>query len=385
MGVYLREKKVGKNQMSLYLDIYHNKTRWYEFLEIRINKNKPSNEDKEKRRLANEIRSKREHELIVQDNGLIDKRKKHASFLEFVTTTIAQKKHNTQYTSALYRLKLFAGKEPLPFTKVTTMWMKDFERYLLKHVSVNTTLSYLMTLNTALNEAVRRKIIPSNPWHDVPVNERLKKQDIFRNSFSMQDLQKLVSTPFRWDEQIKQVFLFSCFTGLRWSDANQLRWDEIIVKDIDGKQTYFIHFEQEKTEKVEFLPLAEQAIQIIKARRKKAEKDKENSEYVFASIRESSQKSGKCRQRVGRTLKKWATLAGLDASKMHYHASRHSFATNLLECSTEADIYTVSKLLGHKSIVTTQIYAHVRDQRKAAAVNALPTLNLKVVHSKKAS
>ncbi|HSH67699.1 MAG TPA: Arm DNA-binding domain-containing protein [Bacteroidia bacterium] len=68
MGVYLREKKLGGGQVSFYLDIYHNKRRWYEFLEIRINKNHPTQQDKEKRRLVQEIRAKRENELIVHSN-----------------------------------------------------------------------------------------------------------------------------------------------------------------------------------------------------------------------------------------------------------------------------------------------------------------------------
>ncbi|MCX6312828.1 MAG: site-specific integrase [Bacteroidetes bacterium] len=385
MGVYLREKKIGNNQVSFYLDIYHNKTRWYEFLEIRINKTKLNADDKEKKRLAQEIRSKREHELIVQDNGLTDKRKKLASFIDFFENFISQKKHNSRNTSALYRLKLFAGKEPLPFIKITTLWMKDFERYLLKHVTVNSALNYLLTVNSALNEAVRRKIIPSNPWHDVPKGERLKKQDIFRTAYSLEDLQKLVNTPFKYNEQIKQAFLMSCFSGLRWSDVNQLRWDEIIVKSINGEKEYFIYFEQEKTEKIEYLPMSDQAIEIIEERRRKAKKDDEHSDYVFPFIRESSPQSIRCWQKVRYALKKWAALAKLDSTKMHFHASRHSFACNILENSPDADIYTVSKLLGHKSVVTTQIYAQVRDQKKAAAVKSLPSLNLKLVHIKKAS
>jgi hypothetical protein len=67
MGVKLREKQLKSGQISFYLDIYHNKARWYEFLEIHINKNRPSPDDKEKKRLAQEIRTKREHELMIMD------------------------------------------------------------------------------------------------------------------------------------------------------------------------------------------------------------------------------------------------------------------------------------------------------------------------------
>src|ERR1700731_3373712 len=110
--------------------------------------------------------------------------------------------------------------------------MKDFERHLLKHVSNNSTLAYLTALNGALNDSVRRKISNRNPWHDVPQNQRLKKQDIFRSSFTIEQLQLLANTPCKIDIQIKQAYFFSCFTGLRWSDVNPLRWDEIIIKEI---------------------------------------------------------------------------------------------------------------------------------------------------------
>jgi hypothetical protein len=64
MAVKLREKILANGQVSFYLDIYHNQKRWYEFLNIRINRKKPTHGDKEKRRLVGEIRTKCEHELI---------------------------------------------------------------------------------------------------------------------------------------------------------------------------------------------------------------------------------------------------------------------------------------------------------------------------------
>ena len=57
MGIHLREKKMANGQVSFYLDIYHNKNRWYEFLDIHVNKSRPTAEDKDKRKLAQEIRA----------------------------------------------------------------------------------------------------------------------------------------------------------------------------------------------------------------------------------------------------------------------------------------------------------------------------------------
>jgi site-specific recombinase XerD len=83
---------------------------------------------------------------------------------------------------------------------------------------------------------------------------------------------------------------------------------------------------------------------------------------------------------VNRALKKWGKQAGLDPKLMHFHTSRHTFATNLLEHSPDADLYTVSKLLGHKTINATQIYTKVRDKKKSAAVKGMP--KLKISYSK---
>ena len=351
MGVKLREKQLSSGQISFYLDIYHNKVRWYEFLEIHINKNRPSHDDKEKKRLAQEIRAKREHELIVEDNGLNDKKKKLACFVQFFDDYVSERNCNGLYFGIQQHLKKFAGKQPVPFIKVDAVWMKDLERYLLKHVSNNTALRYLKALNGALNEAVRRRIINRNPWHEVPHHQRLKMQDVYRNAFTIEQLQLLANTPCKIDKQIKQAYFFSCFTGLRWSDVNPLRWDEIIVKEIEGEERYYLYFEQEKTEGIEYLPLSDNAIEILKERQIESLLE-EKSVYVFPRIKETSD-AKKVYQKVGRALKKWATAAEIDPKKLHFHSGRHTFATNVLESSAEGDLYTVSKLLGHKDISST--------------------------------
>lgn len=246
MGVKLREKQLKNGQISFYLDIYHNRTRWYEFLEIHINKNRPATEDKEKKRMAQEIRTKREHELIVEENGLYDRKKKLACFIVYFEEYVKSKNFNGCYAGALSRLKKFAGKQPVPFAKLSADWMKQLEKDFLSHVSNNTTLRYLNVINGALNEAVRTKILNRNPWHDVPHYQRMRMQDVFRNSFTTKQLQLLANTPAQIDKQIRQAYFFSCFTGLRWSDVNPLRWDEIIIKEVEGETNYYFILNRKK-------------------------------------------------------------------------------------------------------------------------------------------
>ncbi len=379
MGVYLREKKLGGGQVSFYLDIYHNKRRWYEFLEIRINKNHPTQQDKEKRRLVQEIRAKRENELIVQDNGLIDKGKRKADFVAWFEKYMTDKKLNyANNEKALKHLKRFLNGRSLPFASISPDWIKQFSRYLVTKVSHNTAIDYQKNLFTALEDAVRQEIIFVNPFRKIPRHERMKKKPVYRNAFTLEELQHLSDTAHKIPTQYKQAYFFSCFTGLRWSDVNSLRWAEIITKKIDGEEEWFIYFEQEKTEDIEYFPLSEGAVDILKERRSEQKESKEKSLFVFPLIKEVDEKNGKIYKKVYYQLKQWAKAAGIEQKRMHFHTGRHTFATNVLENSPDGDLWTVSKLLGHKTISATQIYAHVRDSRKKSAVKALPTLNFKI-------
>lgn len=375
MGIHLREKKLGTGQVSFYLDIYHNKKRWYEFLDIHINKTRPTAEDKEKRRLAQEIRSQRENELIVRDHGLVDKQKRKADFIKWFEDYIKDgKKLSKRNNATLLHLKKFAADNPIPFSSLTPEAIKRFMRYLLTKVGENTAADYIKNLSAALEEAVRQDILQSNPVRKIPRHDRIKRKPIFRNSFSLDELQKLVDTPCKIKPQYKQAFLFSCFTGLRWCDANSLRWSEIITKTIDEREEWFMHFDQQKTDDIEYLPLSSQAIEILKERKTAMAEEEDESVYVFPLCKEADPKKSLTNNKVNDALKRWAKAAGIDSKRMHFHCARHTFATNVLENSPDGDLWTVSKLLGHKSISATQIYAHVRDSKKKAAINGLPTL-----------
>ncbi len=339
MGVYLREKKLEAGQVSFYLDIYHNKKRWYEFLEIRISKSRPSQQDKEKKRLAQEIRAKRENELIVQDNGLVDKVKRKADFVQWFEQYMKDRNLNYSHNrSSLLYLQRYLNGRALPFNSLTPEWIREFTKYLLTKVSNNTAGDYLRNISTALEDAVRQEIILVNPFRKIPRHERLRHKQIFRNAFTLDDLQLLLDTPCKMEPQFKQAYLFSCFTGLRWSDVNPLRWSEIIRKTIDGKEEWFMYFEQEKTEDIEYLPISEQAIAILQDREREQFENKESSQYVFPLAKDDPE-TRKLSKLINYYLKKWAKAAGLDPKKMHFHSSRHTFATNVLENCPDGDLW----------------------------------------------
>ena len=374
MGIHLREKKLGNGQVSLYLDIYHNKHRWYEFLDIHIGKSKLRLEDKEKKQLAQQIKIKRENELIVEDNGLVNRQKQKADFIRWFEKYSVEKSHNRLYKQTLNYLKEYLGNRPLTFQAITPDWIRSFIKYLLTKMGNNTARHYIKSLKTAFRDAERADIIRKSPFSLMDSKDLVKLQDSFRKAYSLEELQQLIETPCAIPRQMKQAYLFSCFSGLRWSDINCLRWEQISVKQIANEECYFIYFQQKKTEAIEYQPLSAQAIEILKQRREER-LEETLSVYVFSAIKEYNA-NGAMNRKVNWNLKKWAEAAGLNRKHMHFHTARHTFATNLLEHSPDGDLWTVSKLLGHKSIQATMIYAKVRDKRKASAVKSLPMLNL---------
>lgn len=156
------------------------------------------------------------------------------------------------------------------------------------------------------------------------------------------------------DQQLNSAALFSALTGLRFSDIQKLTWGEI---EPIGKREYILRFTQKKTKGAETLPVSEQAVKLLG-------KKKDPSGKVFEGLVYSALNNN--------YLVKWVKSAGI-RKDITFHCFRHTYAT--LQLSSGTDIYTVSKLLGHKDIKTTQIYAKVIDQAKRAAATKI-TLDL---------
>ncbi len=166
----------------------------------------------------------------------------------------------------------------------------------------------------------------------------------------MEEVKKLVVTDCRYPA-LKRAFLFACFTGLRKSDIEKLTWGE--VQKFDGFTR--LVFKQKKTGGQEYLDIPKAAEPYLGKRNGAGSQD-----LVFPAFKYSSE--------VSLELRRWAMAAGI-TKDFTFHCSRHTFAVMLLNSGT--DIYTVSKLLGHREIATTQIYAHLVDARKQEAVSRI--------------
>jgi integrase len=224
--------------------------------------------------------------------------------------------------------------------------MEEFKAYLLTKVKVNSASQYFNIFKHAIHEAHRRKLIRDNPADNV---KYIKEVDTHREFLTKEEIERLIETECRY-EVVKRAFLFSCFTGLRWSDVSKLTWEEIRL--IDG--VHYIKFTQKKTKQAEFLPISENAVKLLGER-------EEEDDKIFKELKYSDY--------MNTAIARWCLKAGI-TKKISFHNSRHSFAVLLL--NNKVDIYTVSKLLGHSDVKTTSIYAKVMNDTKIDAINKLP-------------
>lgn len=215
-------------------------------------------------------------------------------------------------------------------------------------ICARTADTYCQRFRTALNEAVREGLIGKNPWNKLETIEKIKKPESKREYLTIDEIRSMIATDCP-NELVKRAYLFSCFTGLRISDVKNLKWGDVYN---ENGQTY-VSVVMVKTTKPLYIPLSGQALKWMPEKGERAFDD-----YVFDGLVNYGN--------VNENLKKWAEAAGI-RKHISYHTSRHSFATMMLTLG--ADLYTVSKLLGHSSVKHTQIYARIIDRKKDEAVN----------------
>lgn len=389
MSVKVREKELQDGRISLYLDIYHNKKRSYDFLEIYLEKESKSKpwikkENQEKRMLADRIALDLDHRLKVQQRGLPDDKMLDVDLFTFIQTRSPKKQR--RLAPLVKHLEEFSQAKRIPFRLIDKDWLLAFQGYLSKSDdrTENTVNNYMALLNNILNEAAQEDIIPFNPWKRVPshLKAKLVANDI--DPLEPGEIRKMIEHSDGVPSQIRQCFLFSIFTGLRWGDASNLTKSCIRTMRVEGKRRKFIVFTQRKTQTRKNFPLSSEAISMLAERlwderrsvneRREAGIEAEYSEnfFPFLSIKEGD-RANKRHGIMHYYLKKWAAKAGIK-KRVHYHLTRHTFATLGLE--KIGDLHIVSSLLGHKRLVTTQRYAHVLDRLKVESIDRLSSYGI---------
>jgi integrase len=364
--VTLRKKKIKKGKISLYLDfyppIYNPETKKYtrrDFLKIYLY-DKPiteieKTENKENKILAESIRAKRQLDIANERFGFLIKKKEDFDFISYFKKIISKKKESnySNWNSTLKYLMQFTN-EKLKGSDITKELCENFKEFLLnkktdksgRKLSNNSAASYFNKFKSALRDAFREGLLEND------INSKIrsiKEEETHREFLSLDELKILVKTDCK-NPLIKKAALFSAYSGLRFSDIKNLKWKDILYSKENG---YYIQFIQQKTKGAEVLPITEEAFLHLG-------ETGELHGNVFDGLVYSDQNN--------ELLKNWIADAGIN-KEITFHNFRHSYATILL--SMGVDIYTVSKLLGHKSIKTTEIYAKVVDINKISAVNKI--------------
>lgn len=373
--VTLRKKPISGKRHSLYLDFYpavNNsekgvKTR-REFLGLYVFDNTRNPLDKlhntNTLNIAEQIRQKKESEFnkpeiynTLEQEQIKKNKKQDGDFIVYFKK-LAEKKNLSNrfiWLGSCDFLKLYKG-NTLKFSDIDPELCDGFKEFLettkskksdKMQLSENSIKTYYDKFRSALKQAYKDGYLSENI---ADKTNAVKQAETQRNYLTFEELNKLVKTPCRSSE-LKTQALFSALTGLRRSDIQKLIWGEL--QHVKGSG-YFIRFMQKKTGGSETLPITEQAFNLLGERKQPADK-------VFTLIQATN-------QRENRHLNKWILDAGI-SKKITFHCFRHTFAT--LQLSMGTDIYTVSKMLGHKDLNTTQIYAKIIDETKRTASNRI--------------
>lgn len=363
--VRMRFKKLANGSKSIYLDIYVDGNRSYEYLKLYILPELNANIKEQNRTTmaaAEKIKSQRIIQL-TEDRASLRHVSKRAGILvsDWLDTYKEDREKNgargMKIVKKVKRL-LEQYRKGVRMKDVNKEFILGFIDFLRndyrtaqgKPIAPYTQRSYFGIFNSALNAAVQADVIPDNPVNRLTPQERIKAPESKREYLSIDEIRTLIATECS-HEIVKRAFMFSCYCGLRLSDVYALKWKDL-VRDGD---IWRVGIVMKKTATPNYLPLSKQATAWMPER-----SDAADSDNVFARLPKG--------QYLNDLIKAWAKEAGL-SKHVTFHTSRHTFATMLLTLG--ADLYTVSKLLGHANVKTTQIYGKIVDQKKDDAVSRI--------------
>lgn len=239
--------------------------------------------------------------------------------------------------------------------KLNFEFIKDYEFYIktVRNCSHNTAMGYLKKLKKIIRLCVAKDWLIKDPF----TAHKITFQETHRIILTKEELQVIKSKPLATQrlEQVRDIFLFSCFTGLSYSDVAKLRLKDIGT-GIDGEKWVFT--KRTKTETATHVPLLPWALEIIE--KYSNAPDKIHADKLLPVI---------SNQRLNSYLKELADVCGIQ-KELTFHCARHTFATTVT-LTNGVPIETVSKMLGHKSIRTTQLYAKILDKKVSDDMMAL--------------
>jgi integrase len=348
--IKVRFKPTDQKGYSLYLDLWHQGTRQYEFLRLYLHGNSDALErDKETIKIACMARDQKEKLLEEKQPGFgLNTKKNRKNFIDYFSELTKKEKHHN-WRSCLKHLVDFAGNS-LPFKQLNRKFCEEFKEYLLSKVEKNTASCYLKKFKTALNIASKERLLIENPALGI----NIKTNEGRREFLTFEELQIAMKTP-AMDSDIINAFIFSCFTGIKYSRVKNLTFGQI--------EENYLKIRRKGATEEEKLKLHSKAQSIINEQQEKAMKREDN--LIFSL----PQASGP----VNETIKDWMKKAKIDKN-ITFQCARHTFATMCL--AFDADIYSVARMLGHRDLKSTEVYLKLIDKKKEDAIDRLPSYDM---------
>lgn len=361
--VRIRFKKLANGSVSVYLAINVNGRRTYDYLKLYLVPETDQAAKLQNKQTMEAVYAIKAQRILQITNGAAGIKKDLRNKMRLVDwlkiyqdRQVNKGKRGAKrwVRTMIFVIEGYDGGKDATLADIDHQWLTDFMIYLMNDyvtykktkLTNGTVDNYLRCLKAAFNVAVEEGIMPTNPMLALD-RSHLKGTTYEREFLSVEEVKKLIDTPCRRPD-IKGAFLFSCFCGLRISDVRSLQWKHVVTAG--GKM--YLKITQFKTRRPLSIPLSRQALRWM-PERGNAEED----EYIFPPLSKNMT-----------VLDDWAKEAGIN-KHVTFHVSRHTFAT--MELTMGADIYTTSKLLGHTSVATTQIYAKVINSKKEEAVSLL--------------
>jgi len=326
-----------KNGVYLYLDIYYKRQRTTKATGFKLTGN--SSTDKRIMQQAEKSAALMTIKLSENDFNLNSIKKNGQDFLDFFSKLITDHPEHKFKKYALLNLQKFTyGK--LLFHEIDEDFWKRFKRYMeMREFKPNTITHTLYILKFVLNQAVKNKYIPSNPLKGV--KGRVYQSD--RRFLTFKEVAKLRVTDCLENPEIKDAFLFSCYTGLRLSDIERLTRGDIR----DGS----IRIIQKKTKDLVTIPLNPDALILLEGRPDTGRLFNLPNRTVMSKV-----------------VRYWTKSAGVE--DVTFHCARHTFATLALNANMRLEV--VSSVLGHSDLKTTKIYAKLLDAAKKEDMKKFP-------------
>lgn len=319
--------------------------------------------NKEGLEFAENVLSIRKAEFVQGKFDLKNTTKSKRTFLNYFEEKTEEKQKQDSsnnygnWFSTLQHLNKIISKN-LTFDEVDEELIKKVRHY-FDHVartksdlplSQNSKYSYFNKFKAALRSAFDDGYLSINYATKIKSFEQAESQ---REYLTFDELQALAKAECKYPI-LKKAFLFSCLSGLRWSDINTLIWSEVRDEGEFSK----VNFRQEKTDGVEYLYISAQARELLGERQDQLDR-------VFREL--------KYGMTYNTEIIRWCNRAGVP-KHITFHSARHTNAVLLLD--NGADIYTVSKRLGHRELRTTQIYSKMIDKKNKEAAELIPKLNI---------